>query len=375
MMKQYDYEKDNIKNSLTINQIQEIVSEFGGEPKLQNDILICKTICHHNVNELNEASHKLYYYDNTHLFRCYTGGCSEPTFDIFELIRKIKTFRDNREWSLPEAIEFIANYFNFSPIERKEQELRLEDFDYIDEYDRISNISLETQIVELKEYDDKFLKNFPHPIIQPWIDDGISQEIMNYFEICYDPKNCGIIIPHRDIDGKLIGIRERLLIEEDIERFGKYRPLKVNQKMYNHPLSFSLYGLYQNKEHIEQIKKAFVFESEKSVMQYATMFGQENNIACAICGSSFINYQAWLLINLGVKEIIIGLDRQFQELGDNEHKKLVKNLKGIQNKYGRFVTISYLFDKECIFNYKSSPTDEGIDKFLKLYNERVNLYD
>lgn len=375
MMKQYDYEKDNIKNSLTINQIQEIISEFGGEPKLQNDILVCKTICHHNVNELNEASHKLYYYDNTHLFRCYTGGCSEPTFDIFELIRKIKTFRDNREWSLPEAIEFIANYFNFSPIERKEQELRLEDFDYINDYDRIANISLDTQIVELKTYDDKFLKNFPRPIIQPWIKDGISQEVMNYFEICYDPKNCGIIIPHRDINGGLIGIRERLLDPEDVDRFGKYRPLKVNRQLYNHPLSFSLYGLYQNQEHIKQMQKAFVFESEKAVMQYATMFGQENNLAVAICGSSFINYQAWLLINLGVKEIIIGLDRQFQELNDNEHKKLVKNFKAIQNKYGKFVTISFMFDKEGILGYKSSPTDEGIDKFLKLYKERVNIYD
>ena len=367
----YDYDKDSIKNSLDISQIKDLVAELGGEPQLQNDILTCKTICH------GGDSHKLYYYDNTHLFRCYTG-CDDPTFDIFELVRKVKSRELGIDYQLPQAIAYVAKYFGFAPVEKDDEEFSLiskDDYNYIDNYDRILNISLDKQIVELKSYDDNFLKNFPRPIIEPWIKDGISQEVMNYFEICYDPKNCGIVIPHRDMNGKLIGVRERLLGGEEIERFGKYRPLKINKQMYNHPLSFSLYGLYQNKDHIKQMKKAFIFEAEKSVMQYATMFGQENNIACAICGSSFINYQAWLLINLGVKEIIIGLDRQFQELGDNEHKKLVKNLKGIQNKYGHFVTLSYLFDKEGMLNYKSSPTDEGIDKFLKLYNERVNLYD
>ena len=84
----YDYDKDEIKNSLEINQIMEIVAELGGEPMLQNEVLVCKTICH------GGDSHKLYYYDNTKLFRCYTG-CAEPTFDIFELVRKVKA-REHR---------------------------------------------------------------------------------------------------------------------------------------------------------------------------------------------------------------------------------------------------------------------------------------
>ena len=364
----YSYDKDEIKNNLTVEQVMDILSELGGEPRMQRDILVSKTICH------GGDSHKLYYYDNSLLFLCFTE-CGE-SFDIYELVRKVKTRETGQDYPLFFAIQYVAQYFGYSLIndfeDNTEKNLGLT---YLENYDRIKNIELETQIVELKEYDDKILKNLPHPVIIPWIEENISEEIMRQFEICFDPKNIGIVIPHRDQIGRLVGIRERTLIKENEEKYGKYLPMRMNGIMYNHPLSFNLYGLYQNKEHIEQIKKAFVFESEKSVMQYATMFGQENNIACAICGSSFINYQAWLLINLGVKEIIIGLDRQFQELGDNEHKKLVKNLKGIQNKYGRFVTISYLFDKECIFNYKSSPTDEGIDKFLKLYNERVNLYD
>ena len=365
----YEYDKDAIKTSLDIMQVRELVADLGGEPQVQNEVLVCKTICH------GGDSHKLYYYDNTNLFRCYTG-CDDPTFDIFELVRRVKGRELGEEYPLPRAIQFVAEYFGFAAtVTNHEVEDISEDLKYAENYDRIANISLDTQIVELKTYDDAFLKNFPRPILGPWIKDGISKEVMDYYEICYDPKNCGIIIPHRDINGSLIGVRERFLIEEDAERFGKYRPFKSGKKMYNHPLSFSLYGLYQNKNNIKAMKKAFIFESEKSVMQYATMFGQENNIALGICGSSFINYQAWLLINLGVKEIIIGLDRQFQELNDNEHKKLVKNLKGIQNKYGQFVTLSFLFDKDMTLSYKASPTDEGKEKFLDLYRNRVNLYE
>ena len=367
-MTMYDYDKNFIKESLSIEQIRDIVSELGGEPEFQNRALVSRTICH------GGQSKKLYYWDNTHLFKCFTD-CGE-SFDIFELVRKVKSRELDCDYQLPQAIKYVAQYFGYSPSERVDETPTSIDADlqYLENYDRISNISLETKIVELKEYDGKFLKNLPRLRIEPWIKDGISQEIMDFYEICYDPKNCGIVIPHRDVNGRLIGIRERTLIKENAELYGKYRPMKLNKQMYNHPLSFALYGLYQNQENIKRVKKAFVFESEKSVLQYATMFGQENNIAVGICGSTFIQYQAWLLINMGVQEIIVGLDKQYQELNDDEHKKLVRNLKGIHNKYGQFVTISYLFDKKNLLSYKASPTDEGKEKFLELYKNRVNLY-
>lgn len=369
MMEAYDYDKDEIKNSLDITQIADIISELGGEPRIQNEIILSKTICH------GGDSHKLYYYDNTKLFRCYTG-CAEPTFDIFELVRKVKERENQSEYSLPQAIDFVATYFGFSKksFDSSEDSFVLKDyFSSLANYERIADIELENQRVELKTYDGNFLKNYPRPRILPWIQDGISDEVMKQRGICYDPKNYGIIIPHYDIDNRLIGIRERTLIKEN-EIFGKYRPAKINGKLYNHPLSFNLYNINNSKDNIKKIKKAFVFEGEKSCMQYATMFGMENDISVAVCGSSFIQYQCWLLINLGVREIVVGLDKQYKELGDNEHKKLVRNLKQIHRKYGHFVTISYLFDKGDLIGYKSSPTDEGKEKFLELYKNRVNLY-
>ena len=45
----------------------------------------------------------------------------------------------------------------------------------------------------------------------------------------------------------------------------------------------------------------------------------------------------------------------------------------LYNKYKNYVTISFIFDKEMITDYKNSPIDEGKDKFLKLFKERIIL--
>lgn len=376
----YDYNKDEIKNSLDESQIIELLTELGGEPEEKNGILICRTICH---NHRGEGSRKMYYYSNTCLCHCYTG-CSEPSFDIFELVRRVMSRenpkqREDPQWNLPEAIAFVAQKFGFAANKKIEEEQNTssinKDLMIIENYDRIKDIDIKTQQVELKEYDDTFLKHLPHNVrIQPWIDEGITQEVMNNAEICYDPKNCGIVIPHRDINNRLVGIRERTLIQENAELYGKYLPARIGGTMFNHPLSFNLYNLNKSKDNIKRMGKAIVFEGEKSPLKYKSYFGEENDITVASCGSSFINYQAWLLIKTGAKEIIIAYDRQYKEIGDDEFKKLVKNLRAIHKKYGSFVNISFMFDKGKVLDYKSSPIDHGPKIFCDLFKERVNLY-
>lgn len=368
----YSYDKDEIKQNLTIEQVEEVLAEFGGEPQRQREIIVSKTICHCG------QSHKLYYYDNTHLFRCYTG-CEEPTFDIFELTRKVLSreqpkAREDSEWNLPEAIDFIARKFGFSPneVDFDDQQQNRDDFKLFERYDRIKDINVNTQEVELKEYEDAFLKNLPHPKIQPWLDEGISQEVMDDAEICYDPKNQGIVIPHRDINNRLIGIRERTLIQEQAELYGKYLPAKFCGRMYNHPLSFSVYNLNRSKKNIQNFKKAIIFESEKSCLKYRSYFGIENDISCAVCGSNFIKYQFWLVHSAGAEEIIIGFDRQYKNIGDEEYYKWVKKLKENAKKYSNYCDITFLFDTKNLLDYKDAPVDKGPEIFLQLFKERLD---
>ena len=364
----FQYNKDEIKESLSIEQVFDFLSEFGGEPQIRGNIIVSKTICH---NHKGEGSHKLYYYDNTKLFKCYTN--CDSTFDIFELMLKIRK-NEGIEITLFEAIKFIAQFFGYAAtyIKDENNDILIKDWKIFNAYDRIEEISDNSQIVELKEYDDSILKYLPRPRILPWEEEGITNEVIQRNNIAYDPVNEGIVIPHYNIDGKLIGIRERTLIKEE-ETKGKYRPAIIAGTMYNHPLGFTLYNLNNSKAHIKDMKKVFLFESEKSCLLYQSYFGFENDISCACCGSSFIKYQLDLLLNLGVKEVIISFDKQFKELGDEECSKWTKKLKGFYQKYSPYVAISFLFDKSNLLDYKMSPIDNGPENFLQLYKNRIFL--
>ena len=357
---------EEIKNNLSIEQIFDLLSTLGADPVQHGDLIIARTICH------GGSSHKMYYYENTHLFRCYTE-CSS-TFDIFELIVKIET-ASGHKYALPQAVNYIINYFNLS-IENKNFENNnneLSDWQILNRYDKIlNNENKEEKKVEIKIYDDKILSYLPHPRILPWEEEGISKEVMNYHNICYNPSSQAIVIPHYNINGELVGIRERTLIKEN-EIYGKYRPMYLNHQLYNHPLGFNLYNIEHSKENIKKTKKVIVFEGEKSPLLFASYFGQENDITVAVCGSSLSSFQVKMLLDLGVEEIIIAFDKQFQVLGDKEHQGWVKKLKDINKKYSKYVKISYMFDKQGILGYKSSPIDEGREKFIELFEKRFSL--
>lgn len=80
-----------------------------------------------------------------------------------------------------------------------------------------------------------------------------------------------------------------------------------------------------------------------------------------------------MLQRYGAKEIIVALDRQFQEINDEEHKHLTHNLMKINQRYHNDLDVSFIFDKNKITSYKASPIDEGPEKFLQLFKERVIL--
>lgn len=356
---------EHIKEQIGIEQIFDLLMTLGADPVQHGDFIMCRTICH------GGSSHKLYYYDNTKLFRCYTE-CSS-TFDIFELIVKIET-ASGHKFSLPQAVNYIINYFNLS-IETKNFESNdneLNDWQILSRYDKIlNNENKEERKVEMKIYDDKILSYLPHPRILPWEEEGISKEVMDAHHICYNPSSQAIVIPHYNINGELIGIRERTLIKEN-EIYGKYRPMYLNHQMYNHSLGFNLYNINNSKDNIKRIKKAIIFESEKSCLKYASYFGKENDISVAVCGSNLSKYQFDILKNLGVEEIIIAFDRQYQEIGDKEYKGWTKKLLDISKKFSMFCKISFIFDTEHVLGYKDAPIDLTPEIFLYLFNKRLN---
>lgn len=351
------FNKDDVKDQLEIEDINLLLEQLGAEPELYDDKIVAKTICHCG------DSHKLYYYDNTRLFHCFTK-CGD-VFDVFDLVSRVKNI------DLNASIFYIVNFFNLQhKINVVEDNSLNEDwkiFKRCKELDDLLEVSDEK--IVLPEIDADILNNYPQPRYSNWEEEFIPKEICDYMNIRYNPISGGILIPHYDINGRMVGIRERTLIQEN-EKFGKYRPIKMRGKLRNHPLGFNLYGLNKAKARIEELGVAMVFESEKAVLQAMNYLGTKNNIAVSMCGSTLSNYQYHLLLDCHVREICIGIDRDFFEIGDSEYEKVVKKMEKMYRKYCPSCNISFMFDLQGLTGYKKSPTDCGDDVFMELWRTR-----
>lgn len=362
------FDKSEIRQALGLENIYDLLIEWGGDPEYTEFGILSSTICH---NPPGEGSRKLYFYENTGLFRCYTG--CDSAFDIFELCSKVMKIQYDEEFDLNDSVLWVARRFGLSGmIKDDDMGKTLDDWKILSNYSRIQEIELKDNKVTLKDYDKTILDRLNYKIkILPWLDEGISQEVIDKAHIGFYPGADQITIPHYDINGRFVGLRGRSMCKNEAELYGKYRPMKINNQLYNHPLGMNLYGLNWSKNAIGIMKKAIIFESEKSVLKYATDFGWNNNISVACCGSNISSHQIQLLLDCGAQEIIIAFDRQFQEIGDAEFQHLKLNLLKIRTKFKNDVLISFIFDKNMITGYKDSPIDDGKEKFLQLYKERI----
>lgn len=356
------YNKEIVKENIDLEDVYNLLDFYSAEPKMFSSYIISKTICH---NGIGEGSKKLYYYANTNLFKCYSGDCG--TFDIFDLVCKVEGIED-----LNKAIYFVVNFFNLqSYIEETDFSETYEDWKIFKKYEKINDLSINKNKVVLPEIPN-LIEHYPSVRIPMWEKEHISKEIIDYMGIKYDPVNQSILIPHKDENGRLIGIRQRTLVQEQ-EIFGKYKPARVRGQLCNHPLAFSLYGFDIAKENIKRAEVAIILESEKSVMQAIGYLGLEGTIATAVCGSNLSKYQFQLLLDSGAKELVIGFDKDFQESGTEDFYHVVNKLEKIYQKYSAYVNISFLFDKENLLDYKNSPTDCGKDAFMYLWKNRIFL--
>ena len=360
-----NYDKSEVRNKITLEQIFCLLDDWGGEPEYTDTGIISATICH---NEPGHGSRKLYFYSNSNLFNCFSNCGS---FDIFELTIKVFEIQFHKTIDLNEAVRWVAQKCGISGTFKEEEADQLEDWKILANYDRIQEITIRPNKVLLKEYEKNILNNFNYRVrLTPWLNEGINQETLQMAQIGYYPGGDQITIPHFDKDNRLVGLRGRTLGEEEAVAYGKYRPLYINQQLYNHPLGLNLYGLNWTQNNIATFGKAIVYESEKSVLLHQSYF-PDSNMSVACCGSNLTAHQVQLLMESGAKEIIVAFDRQFQQIGDEEHIRLKNNYTKLKKKFKNYIDISFIIDLKKITGYKSSPIDEGPEKFLKLFKERV----
>lgn len=263
--------EEQIINMFTLDNVELFLRSLGVESiEKHKDYLVCPTICHNTLD--NAESMKLYYYDNNKSFHCYTQ-CSE-NFNIIELYRRYMSL-NHQETTYAEANYFIRGFFADQNI--------IEPHKHVTKYSsNITEYKIDP-IITLPEYNDKILDAFSEYYHPAWLEEGITKNVQKKFNIKFSLGNNRIIIPHYDIDGRLIGIRCRNFEENDLI-YGKYRPLQLGQSMFNHQLGFNLYGIYEHAKAIRKTKRVIIYEGEKSVLKDDVFFG-DYSVAVATCGS------------------------------------------------------------------------------------------
>lgn len=213
----------------------------------KGNCIIFPTICHNENAE--EASMKLYYYKDNHFFMCYTSCEGMSIFSFLQ--HYYKTRGIDYDWY--EDVFKVAKSCSISRLNFETEHIK---------WDKKSDKYRKREIVELPEYNKGVMDLFTTYYPIEWLRDGITERAMNKFNIKFYPPQNKIIIPHYDINGRLIGIRGRALNQEEIDLGMKYSPIYVQGQWYKHSLSLNLYGLYQNKDIIKENGICYIFEGE-----------------------------------------------------------------------------------------------------------------
>ncbi len=362
-------DKDYLIERITEEQILNILAKFGATPygAIKEKEIWFQTICH------GGDSHKLCYFRDTKDFFCYTN-CGKMS--LFNLVMKVKNC------TFSEAIKFVANEagisnrygFNNLPVTINQELLK------IDKYIQLRKPK-KTQMKHLPKIDDNILNYFEDDVFYSgWIEEGISIETMQYFNIRWYELEKHVIIPHTNMNGELVGIRRRSLQEKDKDN--KYMPEIIEGITYGHALGLNLYGLDKHLPGILKTKKVVLVEAEKSVMLAHEYYGKDAFVV-ATCGFNISNWQRDILLSLGVEEIMLGYDKDFlpQDFEDcdednPEYQKFLRYINRIYSlahKFTAFCRVYVLWDDMGLLDKKDSPFDKGKEVLETLMKHKVEI--
>lgn len=136
--------------------------------------------------------------------------------------------------------------------------------------------------------------------ITEWLDEGISQEQIDRFNIRLDKRSNRIVYPVTDFDGNLINVKGRT-------RFSNYKVMKLAKYINYYTVGQLDYfqGWTENKAEITSEKSVFIFESIKSVMK-ACDYGYMNAVSAE--NHQIGDLRVPILLKMGVNTIYLCWD-------------------------------------------------------------------
>ena len=361
---------EQVMELVTAEDVTSILVDFGSSypiPDNQGNLLFDT-----NVSHGGDSKHKLCYFLDSKKFYCYSRAYAMSLIDI--IMFNLKT-------DFTGAFNWLKSFKGISSTIRRlgfgvSKETN-DDLDFLDSY----YLYRHENKMELKTYHDGVLSIFHDLYPASWREEGIEPRVAELFDIrfCFFRQAC--IIPYRDINGNLIGIRQRNFDEEQIKAGRKYIPAVIEGKTYSYPTSLTFYGIHEHQANIRKYKEAVIFESEKSVLLHSSYYESSN--ALGLGGSAFSKQQRQLLLDIGVESVVICLDKDYDDTklddkNSSDYKvftAMVKKLKKMVHLLSPYMTVSVVLCFDDRLGLKDSPIDKGKAVYEGLYAYKHDVYD
>ena len=350
-----------LKKSLSLAHHKQIMQALGIPSYSENSTQIVYYTGDKNVDSY-KGSPKLYFYKDTSIYVGMTAGRS---YDIISLTQTRLALL-KQPCSFLDACQFILDTTNINPdsISRVKKEGHVYDWSNLERFIKVRKYGN-----QLSEYNRNIIDTLPPLYPQAWIDEGISEETMEKYQIRYYERCNQTVIPCFDDEARLVGVRVRNWDKDRVEQ-AKYMPLvTLDGQCYKFNTNQVFYGINYNKPEIERTGKVIIVESEKAVMKLDTYMGR-HNIALGMYGSNLGIQRRNQLLKMGVNTVSYVVDNDFIGQDDAFFEQWREKIQHFIKLWDGFCRVEIVWDNLGLLGPKENATDRTKEIWEQLWENR-----
>jgi len=274
--------------------------------------------------------------------------------DLLTLVQYNKRLHDSK-FSFFDTIKYLHKILGL-PLTYKKQDEKKEVIDPLYIFKKVKVRRKRQNVLDFHVLNENELQDFVPYIHIDFFREGIMPWTVKKFGLAYSYRYKRNIIPLRYwLTGELLGFNMRTSVE-NYELFD----IKKYFITPGYPKQMNLFGLWENKEIIQEKGYVIVYEAEKSVLKRDSL---NDSTGVALSGHEISDEQVKILIGLNV-EIIIALDKDID----------VDHIRHCCEKFYGIRKVSYLYDIHNLLNEKDSPADAPNKIFEFMMQYRI-VYD
>ena len=350
-----------LKKSLSLAHHKQIMQALGIPSYSENSTQIVYYTGDKNVDPY-KGSPKLYFYKDTSIYVGMTAGRS---YDIISLTQTRLSLL-KQPCSFLDACQFILDTTNINPdsISHVKKEGHVYDWSNLERFIKVRKYGN-----QLSEYNRNIIDTLPPLYPQAWIDEGISEETMEKYQIRYYERCNQTVIPCFDDEARLVGVRVRNWDKDRVEQ-AKYMPLvTLDGQCYKFNTNQVFYGINYNKPEIERTGKVIIVESEKAVMKLDTYMGR-HNIALGMYGSNLGIQRRNQLLKMGVNTVSYVVDNDFIGQDDAFFEQWREKIQHFIKLWDGFCRVEIVWDNLGLLGPKENATDRTKEVWEQLWENR-----